>query len=157
MSHIRNRAAQQVALPLAACAVAALSALAAPSASAQSLEAHRIVIDPYTGRARMPEHDELAAAKAKAQAARAAARAASPEVNPMQSALRSHPAAQLMTAQPLNAQLGAKGSRVDASRLSFSVARRNADGTLSTQCVTGDDTASKALRGALVGEQHDDH
>jgi len=155
MFFIRNRAAQQAALPLAACAVAALSALAAPSASAQSLQAHRIVIDPYTGRARMPEYDELAAAAAKAQAARASARAASPESNAMQSALRSHPAAQLMTAKPLNAQLGAKGYRVDASRLSFSVVRRNADGTLSMQCVAGDDAASKAMHGALEGEQHD--
>jgi hypothetical protein len=92
MSSIRNRAAKHATLPLAACAVAALSALAAPSASAQSLQAQRIVIDPYTGRARMPEHDELAAAAAQAQAARAAARANAPADNSVKALLANHPA-----------------------------------------------------------------
>jgi len=155
MSSTRQRAATHVALPLAACAVAALSAVVAPPASAQALEARRIVIDPDTGRARMPEHDELAAARAKAQSARASARGAAPEASVVKSALQSHPAVQLMTARPLNAQLGATGSRVDASRLSFTVVRRNADGSVSTQCVTGEDNASKALHGALMGDAHD--
>lgn len=155
MASTTHRAAKHAALPLAACAVAALSALAAPSASAQALHAQRIVIDPTTGRARMPEFDELEAAKAKATAARAAARAAAPESSVVKSALQAHPAAQLMTAHPLNAQLGAKGSRVDASKLSFTVVRRNADGGVSTQCITGEDNASKVLQGALLGDAHD--
>ena len=155
MSSTRNRATKHAALPLAAFAVAALSAFAAPSASAQALQVQRIVIDPDTGRPRMPEHDELAAARAKAQAARASARSAAPEANAVKSALQAHPAAELMTARPLNAQLGAKGSRVDASRLSFTVVRRSADGSVSTQCITGEDNATKALQSALVGDAHD--
>ncbi|HEY2976748.1 MAG TPA: hypothetical protein VGJ35_02190 [Burkholderiaceae bacterium] len=113
------------------------------------------MIDPDTGRPRMPEHDELAAARAKAQAARTSARSAAPEANAVKSALQAHPAAELMTARPLNAQLGAKGSRVDASRLSFTVVRRSADGSVSTQCITGEDNATKALQSALVGDAHD--
>jgi hypothetical protein len=155
MSHPSQRAAKHAALPLAACAVAALSAFAAPPTSAQALQAQRIVIDPYTGRARMPEHDEIAAAQAQTQAARAASRAAAPSGNAVKSTLQAHPAAQLMTAKPLNAQLGAKGYRLDSSRLAFSVVRRNADGTVSTQCVTGGDAVGKVLSGTQVGEQHD--
>jgi hypothetical protein len=155
MYSTHNQAAKHAALPLAACAVALLGAFAAPPASAQALQAQRVVIDPYTGRARMPEHDELAAAKAQAQTARAASRAAAPEGNEVKALLQSHPAAHLLTARPLNAQLGAKGYRLDSSRLAFSVVRRSADGTLTTQCVNGEDAANKALHGALVGEQHD--
>jgi len=137
---------------LAICAVAAAIAL---PASAQTLPAQRIVIDPDTHRPRMPEHDEVAAARAASQGARAAARGAAGEANTVKSALRSNPAAQLMNGQPLNPQLGARGARVDASRLSFTVVRRQADGSFSTQCVAGESNANKALHGALVGAAHD--
>lgn len=149
MSFTRNRAAKHAALPLAACAVAAISALAAPSASAQTLPAQRIVIDPYTGRARMPEHDELAAAAAQTQAARAAARAGAPE----SSTLKSHPLL-ATTSKPVAAQFGARGFKTDPSRMAFTVMQRNADGTFSERCVTGVESAQKALQ-AAQGDRHD--
>jgi len=156
MSHIRNRAAKHAALPLAACAVAALSALATPSASAQSLQAQRIVIDPHTGRARMPEHDELAAAAAQAQAARAAARANAPADNSVKALLANHPAIQKMNpVKPTATFPGAQGRQIGLERLSFSVVRRDANGQISNQCVTGADAADKALHGALAGDAHD--
>jgi|EndMetStandDraft_4_1072995.scaffolds.fasta_scaffold275953_1 hypothetical protein len=156
MSSTRNRAAKHAALPLAACAVAALSALAAPSASAQALQAQRIVIDPNTGRARMPEHDELAAAAAQAQAARAAARANAPADNSVKALLANHPAIQKMTAvKPTATFAGSQGRQIGLERLSFSVVRRDANGQVSNQCVTGADAADKALHGALVGDAHD--
>jgi len=154
MSSTSRRTAAHAVLPWAACAAAALGALAALPASAQALSAQRIVIDKDTGRARMAEHEELAAARAQAQAARA--RSATAAGNEVKGALQSHPAATLLTARPLNAQLGAKGLRVDASRMAFTVVQRGADGKVSTQCVTGDSAADKALHGALVqGDQHD--
>jgi hypothetical protein len=123
-------------------------------ASAQALSAQRIVIDKDTGRARMAEHDEIAAARAQALAARA--RSATGSSNEVKGALQSHPAAALLTARPLNAQLGAKGLRVDASRMAFTVVQRGADGKVTTQCVTGDSAADKALHGAVVqGDAHD--
>jgi hypothetical protein len=156
MSCTHNRAAKHAALPLAACAVAALSAFAAPSASAQALQAQRIVIDPYTGRARMPEHDELAAAAAQAQAARAAARTNAPAENSVKALLANHPAFQNMTAvKPTAAFAGSQGRQIGLERLSFSVVRRDANGQISNQCVTGSDAADKALHGALVGDAHD--
>ena len=147
-----NRAAKHAALPLAACAVAALSVFAAPPALAQSLQAHRIVIDKDPGRARAPEHDEIAAAAASA---RTAARSSGQADASVKAALQSHPAAQLLQAQPLAAQFGAKGHRVDASRLSFTVLNRNAGGQMSSQCVTGEAAMATALKGDTLGGQHE--
>lgn len=152
MVHAMQRGGRPASASLTVCAVAALTAFTAPAASAQSLPAQRIVIDADTGRPRMPEPDELNVARA-AQSARMTERAG--EANAMKSALKSHPALQLMTARPLNAQLGARGARLDASRLSFTVVRRQADGSVATQCVAGEDNANKALHGALAGGSHD--
>ncbi|HET7527596.1 MAG TPA: hypothetical protein VFK10_16755, partial [Burkholderiaceae bacterium] len=59
-------------------------------------------------------------------------------------------------AKPVNGvQFGAKGFRVDPSRMAFTVVRRNADGTLSTQCVTGEEAAHSAMHGLLAGGDHD--
>jgi hypothetical protein len=154
MSHSSHRAAKRAALPLAACAVAALSAFAALPASAQALQAQRVVIDPYTGRARMPEHDELAAASAPAPAARAAARANAD--SSVKSLIANHPAVQKMSvAKPTTGFAGAQGRQIGLERLSFSVVHRDANGKLTNQCVTGADAADKALHGAVVGDQHD--
>lgn len=156
MSSIHKRAAKHAALPLAACAVAALSAFATPSASAQSLQAQRIVIDPYTGRARMPEHDEVAAAQAQAQAARSAARSSAKADSSVKAMIANHPAMQKMTAvKPSAAFAGAQGRQIGLERLSFSVVQRDANGRIAEQCVTGSEAADKALHGALVGDAHD--
>ena len=156
MSFTHQRAAKHAALPLAAFAVAALSAVAATSASAQALQAQRIVIDPYTGRARMPEHDELAAAAAQAQAARSAARSGAKSDSSVKALLANHPAVQKMNAvKPTATFAGSQGRQIGLDRLSFSVVRRDANGQLANQCVVGSDAADKAMHGALVGEAHD--
>ena len=132
MSSIHKRAAKHVALPLAACAVAALSAFATPPATAQALEARRIVIDKDTGRARMPEHDEAGAAAAQAQAARSGARSSAKADSSVKAMIANHPAMQKMTAvKPSSAFAGAQGRQIGLERLSFSVVQRDANGHVS--------------------------
>jgi hypothetical protein len=139
MASLRKRAASHAALPLAACAAVALSLLAAPAVWAQS-QAQRIAIDPATGRARAPEADELAAARANA-VARSAARAGA--------AADDHP-------KPVTGvRFGAKGFRVDPSRMAFTVVRRGADGLITTQCVAGETAAEHATHAGGAGEDHD--
>lgn len=146
MSSNHKRAAKHAVLPLAACAaVAALAALAAPPAAAQE-RATRIVIDKDTKRARMAEHDEIAAAKA-APSARAANATGTVTFQSVPDAL--------LHGQPINAQLGARGHRTDEKRMSFTVIQRNADGTWSTQCVNGETAAQHALHSKPQGGAHD--
>ena len=143
MSAIYHRAAKHAVLPLAACALAALSALATLPASAQA-QAQRIAIDPETGQLRAPEADELAPARANP-----AARAATPN-----SAARA--AAADERAKPASGtRFGAKGFRVDPSRMSFTVVRRDADGSLATQCVNGESAAQHAMHNIAAGGGHD--
>lgn len=156
MSSTSRRTAAHAVLPWAACAAAALGALAALPASAQALSAQRIVIDKDTGRARMPEHDELAAAAAQAKAVRATTRASAPAENSVKALLANHPAVQKMNAaKPTATFAGSQGRQIGLERLSFSVVRRDAHGQISNQCVTGADAVDKALHGALVGDAHD--
>jgi hypothetical protein len=145
-----------VKLPLAAagCAVAAL--LSTPLAMAQSeaapptVQAHRVVIDAVTGRPRAPEAGEWSEAPAPGAAQRSAARAA-----PSTGGLENHSAMKRIQAGQLTARPGTIGRRVDPSRLSYTVARSDANGVVSTQCVTGDEAAHKALHGAAQGDSHD--
>jgi hypothetical protein len=145
MSAIYNRAAKHAALPLAACAVAALSALATPSASAQG-QAQRIAIDPESGRARAPELEEMTATRAAAAAARAAA---------MTSGARSAASTEERAKPVAGARFSSKAFRVDPNRMSFTVVRRNDDGTIAQQCITGETAAQHAGHGAVVGGAHD--
>lgn len=145
-----NRTAKHAVLPLAACAAAvALTAFAAPPAAAHE-RATRIVIDKDTKRARMAEHDEIAAAKAAA-AARTAAPGAAGSVT-----FQSVPDA-LLHGQPINARFGARGHRTSEKQMSFTVINKNADGTWSTQCVTGETAAQHALHSkpVVTGGAHD--
>lgn len=131
---------------------AALLALAAPAAHAQSttgLSASRIVIDPTTGRPRLPDHDEVAAADAARSQRSAVARTAEP------SALKGHPVLVRMSAAPANARLGAVAQRIDPSMMSFSVVRRTPNGELKTDCVAGEDAATHARHAKVEGG--DDH
>jgi hypothetical protein len=99
--------------------------------------------DPETGQIRAPELDDMAAERAAA-----GARAATPNA--------ARAAAPFTSAKPsTGVRIGAKGFRVDSSRMVSSVVSRNADGTLSTQCVTGEAALDKALHGAVVGGAHD--
>ena len=141
MALTHHPTAKQAVLPWAACAVAAISALAAPSVWAQ-VQGQRIAVDPQTGQLRAPELDEMSPGTARAAAAAApgAARAAAASSG----------------AKRLNGvQLGATGFRVDPSRMSYTVVRRGADGSISTQCVAGEAAASKALQSVAIGGGHE--
>jgi hypothetical protein len=141
MSSTHKRAAKHAVLPLVACAAAAaLTALAAPPVAAQE-RATRIVIDKDTKRARMAEHDEIAAAKASPSARTGTTFQSVPDA--------------LLHGQPINAQLGARGHRTDEKRMSFTVIQRNTDGTWSTQCVNGETAAQHALHSKPQGGAHD--
>ena len=144
MSSTPKRTAKHAVLPLAACvAAAAFTAFAASPAAAQE-RATRIVIDKDTLRARMAEHDEIAAAKAAASA-----RGAAPSAT-----FQTVPDA-LLHGQPINARFGARGHRTDEKRMSFTVINRNADGTWSQQCLTGETAAQHALHNKPQGGAHD--
>jgi hypothetical protein len=85
-----------------------------------------------------------------------AARANAPADNSVKALLANHPAIQKMTAvKPTATFAGSQGRQIGLERLSFSVVRRDANGQVSNQCVTGADAADKALHGALVGDAHD--
>lgn len=149
MSSIHQWAVQHAAQPLAACAAAAaLSAFAALPAAAQE-RATQIVIDKDTKRARMAEHDEVAAAKAAASARTPAGANANGSAT-----LQSVPDA-LLHGQPINARFGARGHRVDEKRMSFTVINRNPDGSWSTQCVTGETAAQHATHNKPAGGAND--
>lgn len=104
----------------------------------QSTGAHQVVVkDKATGRVRAPEHDEVLAPSATARSA-AAAQTAGP--------LAAHPVVQQhMQARPIaGAALGAVAMRAPASRLSYLMASRGADGKVDTTCLTGDDAGQRA-------------
>ena len=130
MASTHHPTAKHAVLPWAACAVAAISALAAPTVSAQA-QGQRIAVDPRTGQLRAPELDEMSRGAARAAAASPGAK-------------RLH-----------GVQFGATGFRVDPSRMSYTVVRRGADGSISTQCVAGEAAASKALQSVAIGGGHE--
>jgi hypothetical protein len=113
-----------------------------PSA-AQGMPMQRVVIDPVTGKVRLPEHDEVDQAGPSAGAS--SARSAAPQAA---AGLQSHPAMQRMLSTQPTARFGTVAQRMDADSLSFTVARRNADGSLDTTCVAGEDAATHAMHAA---------
>jgi len=110
------------------------------------VSAQRVFKDPTTGQLRAPEHDEQAAARdiAAAKAAAPTARGTSGAASADQ---RSQAMRRFNGIVPLTASNGATGRRLDMSRLSFAVAKRNADGSLSTECVPGESAAQAARHG----------
>lgn len=150
----RPRLAAKLPLVAAECAIAAL--LTTPLAMAQSeaapstLQAQRVVIDAVTGKVRAPEPGEWSKAPTGAQ--RSAARSAT---GAAATGVETHPAMQRLQSAPLSVRMGAVGRRIDTSKLSFSVARRDASGAVSTQCLTGDEAANTALNNEAQGERHD--
>lgn len=113
----------------------------APDAAPQTpatAEARKAVRDAATGRLRAPEHGE------RTQAPSAAAEARRAQALQRISAMRT-----------LAGPRGASGVKLDASQLSFTVARRAADGSIAVDCVTGDDAAATAMAGTHVeGGKH---
>lgn len=141
--------------PLAAAATVIIGLGIPLQTAAQALNAHRIVIDKDSGRPRMPEHDELAAAAATASAARSASRLPGGSTHPAQEALQSHAMAPLMQSRPLQAALGARGHRAGTNRLAFTVVQRQPDGSFVSQCVIGESALGTALAGQTAGGRHD--
>ena len=122
----------------------AQSAPADVPSAVPAVPAQRAFKDPATGQLRAPEHDEQAAAReaAAAKAASPAARGAAGSAEQRAQAMR-----RFSGIVPLTASNGATGRRLDTSRLSFAVAKRNGDGSVSTDCVAGESAAQAALHG----------
>ena len=135
-------------LLLALVGISQAQAQSAPADASAAVPAQRAFKDPATGQLRAPEHDEQAAARA---AAAAAAKAAAVSPAARGTAGSAEQRAQAMRRfsgiVPLTASNGATGRRLDVSRLSFAVAKRNGDGSVSTDCVAGESAAQAALHG----------
>lgn len=100
----------------------------------EALEANGMIAvrDPVTGQLRAPTAEELATLQAKSQVAKSTrARALS------------------STAEPVGRvnSRGATGFRPGPEHISYSVVTRNADGTLSSACVQGQDKAEAIVNG----------
>jgi len=93
------------------------------------------VRDAVTGELRAPTADELAALQAKAQAAKSSRQRAL-SVAPVQ-------------AERMNSR-GAFGFRPGPENVSYSVVTRNADGSLSSTCVQGQDHAEAIVKGTVA-------
>jgi hypothetical protein len=93
-----------------------------PQAPAQGV---RVFIDPATGKIREPEPEEIQQLTPAAPAA--ARRSTAP------------------SGAALHGRGGAVGMRLDDSQMVYSVATKNADGTISFECVTGAANASQKL------------
>lgn len=103
-------------------AAAAAKQNTSPPASSQGV---RVFIDPVTGKIREPEPEELR------QLTPAAPGVARRSMAPL--------------AAPLQGPGGAIGMVLDDSQMVYSVAKKNADGTISFECVTGAADAAKTL------------
>lgn len=135
-----------VVLPLAGLAPAYADEPAATpeaTAAAPAVPAMRVVRDPVTGKLRAPEHDEVQAAPGAAQRGLRAA------PSPMQRLL----------AAPRDVRLsdGTRARTIDASRLSFSVVSRDADGRIEARCVQGESAADHALHAPAAVKPEDRH
>jgi hypothetical protein len=112
--------------------ILAIATLAAPLAGAQGMRVSR---DPVTGQIRIPTAEENKALD-DLQAAAAAKAAASGQ---------SAPAA--VTPVAVTHSDGSVEQKLDEQSMVYSVMVRNADGTMSMQCVTGQDTANGIVFG----------
>lgn len=101
---------------------------AAPAAKPEA-PAARVAIDPETGKVRPVEHDD---APATEETMRALSRS---------SQIQS-------TTREIMSRSGARGMMLDESFMSFTVVRRNADGSLSSACVQGQPAALRLLQTA---------
>jgi len=106
---------------------------AAPAAQAADGAGMRIVRDPVTGQLRGPTAEEFQAMEAQERKANAGKPAA----------MRSAPV-------EVRRADGSVSVMLDESHMSYSMVTRNADGTLTEQCVTGADAAQKVLSGKKV-------
>jgi hypothetical protein len=120
-----------------------LAAGLAASVPAQAADAGLVVArDPVTGQLRAPTAEE---ARALEQA---------PKTESLKSSVA--PAAAPVARRAAN---GAVGFHVGEAFMTYSVMRRNADGTMSMQCVTGAQAADKLTKApqAATGTSHKEH
>ena len=119
-----------------AAAFAAALVMAAPLA--QAAPGVQIVKDPVSGELRAPTQDELKAIAAQ----QGNAMAATPARRGMFSG----------TANPQQVRRanGAVSLELDESTMMYSVARRNPDGSITMECVTGADAAADAMKGGKL-------
>ena len=117
-----------------ACTTCDEHAKAAAKAPATTVEADGMVAvrDAATGQLRAPTAEELASLQASAQAKAAPARLRALSLAPAQ-------------AERINSR-GAIGFRPGPENVSYSVVTRNADGSLSSTCVQGQDQAEAIVK-----------
>ncbi|HLO95674.1 MAG TPA: hypothetical protein VK195_15285 [Burkholderiaceae bacterium] len=114
-------------------AKAEAKAVASTSSATEGADGMIAVRDPVTGQLRAPTADELAALQAKSQAAKSTSRLRALSVAPAQ-------------AERVNSR-GAIGFRPGPESISYSVVTRNADGSLSSTCVQGQEQAEAIVKG----------
>lgn len=118
--------------------IAALASL--PALAEQSAPAVRVVKDPATGEMRAPSPQEAAALDGAAATKSSAA-------------LRRGLITGKMNPQAVQHANGTVEQELDESSLSYSVAKRGADGAVETYCVTGADAATSLMKAtAPVGK-----
>lgn len=125
----------------AAVALGLAAAVAAPAAFADETPGMRVFKDPTTGQLRAPTHEEVRALQLKeARAASARGAAATGSVGMLSRTVPSL----------VQRADGSRKLELTEASMSYSVVTRNADGTLDMNCVTGADTAERALKGKKI-------
>lgn len=119
-------------------ALAVALLVASPSLHAADAPGMRVFKDPETGVLRAPTAEEAKALEDKEARDNAKKSRAAPG-----SSARTSSSPQLRSSDPVitRSSNGAVGARVGEQFMSYSVMKRNADGTSSMVCVTGDDVA----------------
>jgi hypothetical protein len=115
-------------------AATVLAVAAALPIAAQAAEKSVVVRDAETGQLRAPTAEEARALQGSAKSERASART-----------LRGSSAAAASTAVEQVTATGAIALELDESTHMYSVARRNADGSITRECVQGQDKALASL------------
>jgi hypothetical protein len=121
-------------------------ALAAVATLCMAAPAHAQLAarDAETGRLRAPTAAEAQALTGGAAPATTRGKAAEPAARIGMITGKVNPA-------PIYHANGSVEQELDASTMSYTVVRRNPDGTLSMECVTGEDAAKKALMSKAPG------
>jgi hypothetical protein len=134
---VRNRSVGRGALTV----LMATAAIATAPASQAADVGMRVIRDANTGQLRAPTAEEVKAMDEAEARGRASSRA--------------QPAAQPMVRRHAN---GAVGYHVGDTFMTYSVAKRNADGTTSVVCVPGAEAADKVLSAPQAAtDKGDDH
>jgi hypothetical protein len=99
-----------------------------------------IAIDPATGKLRPVEHDDKVGATQNEAAKRSAFGATAKPKSPLMEKMMSQQNSQLQVHGN-----GMKSMQVNPKRYAYSTAKRQADGSITTECTPGEDAALHAL------------